>query len=88
MPGTMADGAALVAAIEAAVPEARGLIDVDPVSLPFPGEIDHDGIEVLGPLPLTSFADGVRKSVAIYRELAAAGRLDGAAHGLEAPTPA
>ena len=86
--GTMADGAALVAAIEAAVPEARGLIDVEPVSLPFPGEIDHDGIEVLGPLPVTPFADGVRESVAIYRELARAGRLDGVAHGLEAPTPA
>jgi hypothetical protein len=59
------------------------------VDLPFPSEIDHDGIEALGPLPLTSFPDGVAASVAIYRELAAAGRLDPAAHGLEpAVTPA
>ena len=34
-------------------------------------------------MPLTPFADGVRESIAIYRGLAAAGRLDGAAHGLE-----
>ena len=83
MPGTMAEGADLVAAIESTIPDARGLIDFDPVSLPFPVEIDHDGIETIGPVPLTSFADGVRESIAIYRGLAAAGRLDGAAHGLE-----
>ena len=45
MPGTMADGADLVAAIESTVPDARGLVDFEPVSLPFPVEIDHDGIE-------------------------------------------
>jgi nucleoside-diphosphate-sugar epimerase len=83
MPGTVADGADLVAAIEAAVPEARGLIGYEPVSLPFPSEIDSDGIEALGPLPITPFAEGVRESVAIYRRLADAGALDGAAHGLE-----
>ena len=84
MPGTMVGGADLVAAIEAAVPDARGLIDAAPVSLPFPAEIDHDGIEILGDLPPTPFEAGVRESVAIYRSLAAAGRLDGDAHGLEA----
>ena len=44
MPGTMADGDGLVAAIEAAVPEAAGLIDYEGVSLPFPTRIDSDGI--------------------------------------------
>jgi nucleoside-diphosphate-sugar epimerase len=83
MPGTMADGSDLVAAIEAALPAARGLVDFEPVSLPFPSEIDHDGIETIGPITLTSFADGVRESVAIYEGLAAAGRLDAAEHGLE-----
>ena len=79
-------GRTLVAAIEAAVPEARGLIDFEPVSLPFPVEIDHDGIEALGPDPADARSRTASKqSVAIYRELAAAGRLDGAAHGLEAP---
>ena len=84
MPGTMADGRELVDAIEAAVPASRGLVDFEPVSLPFPTAIDHDGIEAIGPVALTAFADGVRESVAIYQDLAAAGRLDGAAHGLEA----
>ena len=84
MPGTMVGAADLVAAIEAAVPDARGLIDAEPVSLPFPGEIDHDGIETLGELPLTPFDTGVRESVAIYRALAASGRLDADLHGLEA----
>ena len=84
MPGTMADGRELVDAIEAAVPASRGLVDFEPVSLPFPTAIDHDGIEAIGPVALTPFADGVRESVAIYQDLAAAGRLDGAAHGLEA----
>ena len=84
MPGTMAEGADARRGDRVdAVPEARGLVDFDPVSLPFPVEIDHDGIEAIGPVPLTPFADGVRESVAIYRGLAAAGRLDGAAHGLE-----
>ncbi len=84
MPGTMVDGPGLVDAIEAVVPSARGLIDFEPVSLPFPVEIDHDGIEAIGPLSLTPFEVGVRESVAIYRGLADAGRLDAGAHGLEA----
>ena len=84
MPGTMVGAADLVAAIEAAVPDARGLVDVAPVNLPFPGEIDHDGIEILGDVSLTPFEIGVRESVAIYRGLAAAGRLDGELQGLEA----
>ena len=42
-------------------------------TLPFPTEIDHDGIEALGPLPVTPFAEGIAASVAIYRDLAAAG---------------
>ncbi len=87
MPGTVADGAALVAAIDDAVPGAGALISVDPVSLPFPVEIDTDGIEALGPLAVTPFADGVRKSVEIYRALAAAGRLDAEQHGLAVATP-
>jgi UDP-glucuronate 4-epimerase len=89
LPGSIADGPALVAAIETAVPEAAGRIRFEPIDLPFPSQIDHDGIEALGPLPLTPFPDGVAASVAIYRELAAAGRLDPVAHGLEpAATPA
>ncbi len=83
LPGSVADGAALVAAIDAVLPGAGDAIAFEPVSLPFPTEIDHDGIESLGPLPLTSFADGVAASVAIYQALAADGRLDPVANGLE-----
>ena len=83
MPGTVADGAALVAAIDAAVPGAGPLIDVEPVSLPFPVEIDTDGIEALGPIDVTPFDVGVRASAEIYRAMAAEGRLDAAQHGLE-----
>jgi nucleoside-diphosphate-sugar epimerase len=84
--GALADGTQLVDAIAAEVPEARDLISFEPVSLPFPAEIEHDGIEALGPLPVTPFAEGVRASVEIYKELAREGRLVAAEHGLE-PAP-
>ena len=47
MPGTEADGAALVAAIDAAVPGAGALVSYEPVSLPFPVDLDTTGIERL-----------------------------------------
>lgn len=83
--GSSADGPQLVEAIAAEVPEARDLIRFEPVSLPFPAEIDHDGLEALGPLPVTPFAEGVRASIEIYRQLAREGRLVAAEHGLEPP---
>jgi nucleoside-diphosphate-sugar epimerase len=86
--GAVADGAQLVDAIAAEVPEARDLIRYEPVSLPFPAEIEHDGIEALGPLPTTPFAEGVRASIEIYRLLAREGRLVAAEHGLEPPSVA
>ena len=43
-----------------------------------------DGIEAIAPPPVTPLVDGVAESVAIYRDLARDGRLDPAAHGLEA----
>lgn len=87
LPGVVADGPTLAAAIEAEVPGAAGLIGFEPGDLPFPSEIDHDGIETIDPLPVTSLADGIEESVAIYRTLAGEGRLDPAEHGLE-PIPA
>ena len=83
LPGEVADGPALVEVIEAAVPGSTGRVTFEPVTLPFPFEIDHDGIEALGPLPVTPFAAGIEASVAIYRELAARGKLDPAEHGLD-----
>lgn len=89
LPGEIADGPALIDAIEAAAPGSAGHISFQPTSLPFPSEIDHDGIEALGPIEVTPFAEGIRASVAIYQALAAQGRLDPAEHGLEptAPSP-
>jgi UDP-glucuronate 4-epimerase len=86
--GSSADGPQLVDAIAAEVPEARELIRFEPISLPFPAEIDHDGLEALGPLPVTPFAEGVRASIEIYRQLAREGRLVAAEHGLEPPAVA
>ncbi len=83
LPGELADGAAILKAIEAVLPDASEVIRFDPLDLPFPSEIDHDGIEALGQLPITRFTDGVRASVEIYQDLARAGRLVGVEHGLE-----
>ena len=86
LPGVVVDGDGVIAAIDAAVPGAARYLAYEPVSLPFPPDIEDASIEALGPLPLTSFADGVRESVAIYRSLQAAGRLDPVEQGLE-PAP-
>jgi nucleoside-diphosphate-sugar epimerase len=86
--GATADGQQLVDAIAAELPAARDLIEFEQVSLPFPAEIDHDGIEALGPLRVTPFAEGVRASIEIYRDLARQGRLLPAEHGLEPPQAA
>ena len=83
LPGVVADGPALGAAIETAIPGGAAGIGFDAVSLPFPTEIDHDGIEALGTLPVTSLEDGVAASVTILQALARDGRLDPADHGLE-----
>ena len=53
--------------------------------LPFPAEIDHDGLAALGPVPVTPFADGVAASAEIYRDLARRGRLIASEQGLEPP---
>lgn len=72
-------------AIEAAVPGAAARLSVSPTELPFPSEIDHDGLSVLGPIPLTPYRDGVRATSEVYQHLAAEGRLVAREHGLLAP---
>jgi nucleoside-diphosphate-sugar epimerase len=81
--GSFVDGPGVLEAIEAAVPGSSSLISFEPVGLPFPSQIDHSGLEALGPLPVTPFADGVAASVAIYQRLQRSGRLDPAEQGLE-----
>ena len=65
LPGVVADGPRSSAAIEAPVPGAADLIEFEPGDLPFPSEIDHDGIETIDPLPITPLADGVAETVEI-----------------------
>jgi UDP-glucuronate 4-epimerase len=83
MPGQLADGPTFLAGIEAVVPGAQDLISFQPVDLPFPAEIDHDGIELLGPTAITPLVEGIRASAAIYRDLLRRGQLDPVLHGLD-----
>jgi UDP-glucuronate 4-epimerase len=73
-----------VAAIEAVVPEARGLLTIADSTLPFPADIAHDRLASLGPVPSTSYEDGIRATADIFRRLAADGRLVPAEQGLPA----
>jgi len=73
-----------VAAIEAEVPEAAGLITVAPEPLPFPAEIAHDRLAELGEVPVTPYRDAIAATAAIFRRLGADGRLNGAEHGVPA----
>jgi nucleoside-diphosphate-sugar epimerase len=83
--GSIASMTELVETIEGIVPEARGLITFEPTPLPFPAEIDHDGLAALGPIPVTPFAEGIAASAEIYRDLARRGRLVASEQGLEPP---
>ena len=80
--GPSADERGLVEAIETVIPGARELLRFDDAVLPFPTEIDHDGLEGIGPILSRPLADGIRASVDIYRPLAEAGRLDPVEQGL------
>jgi len=87
LPGEVADARALAAAIETAVPGAGQRIEFEPGDLPFPSEIDHDGIETIDPTAATPLAVGVDETVEVLRALARDGRLDPADHGLEPAAP-
>jgi nucleoside-diphosphate-sugar epimerase len=76
-----------VAEIEAAVPEAAGLLSISPTPLPFPSDIGHDGLAALGPVPITGWREGIRATAAIHRRLGAEGRLIAEEHGLRAREP-
>jgi UDP-glucuronate 4-epimerase len=74
-----------VEAIEDEVPQARGLITVEPAPLPFPSDIEHDSLAALGAVPVTPYRDAIASTAEIYRQLAAAGRLVGSEHGVPLP---
>jgi UDP-glucuronate 4-epimerase len=78
----------VVAAIEAALPESRGLITFDPKPLPFPDAIDSDGVEMLGDVSVTPVERAVRQTIDIFRAAMKRGDFAPESHGLDAGTPA
>jgi nucleoside-diphosphate-sugar epimerase len=83
LPGEVADGERLLAAIDAALPGAASRIRCAPGDLPLPWDIDTTGVEALGLPAPTPVEAGVRRTVEGFGELLAAGRLEPAKHGLE-----
>lgn len=70
-PGARARMTEVVSAIEAAAPEAAGLVTFVDAELPFPTELESSGLEAaVGPLRLTPLAEGVRETVERFRALA------------------
>jgi UDP-glucuronate 4-epimerase len=82
LPGTTADQSEVVAAIEKAVPEAKGLITYTGSSLPFPFDFDPDPASPLPELPVTSLEEAIRATVELFRAARDSGRLVPAEHGL------
>jgi nucleoside-diphosphate-sugar epimerase len=67
-PGVKASMSEVVAAIEAAAPEAAGQITWEETELPFPAELEAQALEELvGPLPKLSLADGVSATIERFR---------------------
>jgi len=82
LPGAVADGMRLVAAIDAALPGSGDLITCERGDLPLPWLIDTDGIEALDLPAPTGFEQGVRQTVETFRALADEGRLRPEEYGL------
>jgi nucleoside-diphosphate-sugar epimerase len=73
LPGPPTDMATMVAAIEAAVPDAAGTITFEPQPLPFPPVLESSGGV---PFEITPLEEGVAGTIAHFRESA---RRDGSA---------
>ena len=68
VPGVTADAEDVVAAIERAVPEVEGRIEITGPPLPFPPELDSSAFaEVVGAVQVTPLEDGVAATVAHFR---------------------
>jgi UDP-glucuronate 4-epimerase len=69
-PGARASMADVVAAIEAAAPEAAGSVTWTDAQLPFPDSLESGLLEqILGPLPHTPLSEGVARTIERFREL-------------------
>jgi UDP-glucuronate 4-epimerase len=67
----------VIYAIIQAAPEAADKITFEDIQLPFPKEVDGSGMEAaIGPVTHKPLAEGVAETVAMFRDLIAAGKLD------------
>ncbi len=74
--GSSVDMPRVIAAIEAACPEAKGTISFDDVPLPFPAVVDNSAMVALtGPYRETPLARGVAQSIEFFRKAHSEGRL-------------
>jgi nucleoside-diphosphate-sugar epimerase len=72
-PGERATMTQVVSAIEAAAPAVAGEITWEEDQLPFPTSLQGGLLErLVGPLPRTSLADGVRRTIEHFRDRRAA----------------
>ena len=85
--GNSVDIESWIAAIEQVVPEAAGTISRADAVLPFPADIAHDAIAVLGSAPVTPYRQGIAATVEILRALLARGRLVATQQGLPEESP-
>jgi UDP-glucuronate 4-epimerase len=76
MRGSVADMADVVAAIERAVPSARGTITFDPKPLPLPAGLDDTHLRMfLSAMPDTPLREGVHATITLFQQALADGRL-------------
>jgi UDP-glucuronate 4-epimerase len=76
---TIAD---IVATIQRlAGPPAHG-ITVNPRVLPFPDDADSEGLDIIGPPPVTTLDDGIGATLEFFGDLQTRGMLEPEAHGL------
>ncbi len=74
------------AALVRVLPEAANLVTYGSTQIAIAYDLSDDGLQKdLGPMPKTSLDDGIRETVAIFRQLLVEGRLD--ASDLDAPKP-
>jgi nucleoside-diphosphate-sugar epimerase len=71
-----------IGALDALVSGTADRITHEPAPLPFPAEIDHDRLAVLGTVPVTPWRTAMGDMVERYRALAADDRLIARDHGL------
>lgn len=75
------------AALATVLPEAATLVTTGTTQIAIAYDLSDDGLQRdLGPMPKTALVDGIRETVAIFKQLQAEGRLDTA--DLEAPKTA